>query len=328
LDDRGRIVLYAADQRHWSIDRAAKVMGLRPEQVRLVPVDDELRLRGPALAKSIARDRGAGALPWAVVANAGTTHTGTVDPLAEIAAVCRSENLWLHVDAAYGWVAVLTEEGRRELMGIGEADSVTLDPHKWLAQTFDVGCVLVRDGRRLPETFATRPDYLQDVISAAEDEISFGDYGIALSRRFRALKVWLSIQVLGLDWFRRLVEHCCRLADYGQARLESSGSFEILCPRRLSIVCFRYVPASGAGDLDAANSRLLAALRQTGRAFLSSTRVRGNFAIRMCFINWRTTAADVDAVVDLLVRLGSEMANVPDVPTVPGEGRSGTGMPT
>jgi glutamate/tyrosine decarboxylase-like PLP-dependent enzyme len=321
LADRGRMVLYTADQRHWSIDRAAKVMGLRPDQISLVPVDDELGLRGPELARSITRDRGTGLLPWAVVANAGTTHTGTVDPLAEIATVCRSENLWLHVDAAYGWAAVLTEEGRRELIGIGEADSVTLDPHKWLAQTFDVGCVLVRDGRRLPETFATRPDYLQDVISEAEDEISFADYGIALSRRFRALKVWFSIQVLGLDWFRRLVEHCCRLADYAQARLESSGSFEILCPRRLSIVCFRYAPASGAGDLDAVNTRLLAALRQTGRAFLSSTRVRENLAIRLCFINWRTTAADVDAVVDLLIRLGAEVANVPDVPTVPGDGR-------
>jgi aromatic-L-amino-acid/L-tryptophan decarboxylase len=327
FEDRGRMVLYTADQRHWSIDRAAKVMGLRPAQIRLVPVDSELRLRGPELARSIARDRTAGLLPWAVVANAGTTHTGTVDPLTEIAAVCRSENLWLHVDAAYGWAVVLTEEGRRELAGIGEGDSVTLDPHKWLAQTFDVGCVLVRDGRRLPETFATRPDYLKDVISGAEDEISFADYGIALSRRFRALKVWLSIQVLGLDWFRHLVAHCCGLANYAQARLESSGSFEILCPRRLSIVCFRFVP-SGAGDLDAVNSRLLAALRQTGRAFLSSTRVRGQLAIRMCFINWRTTAADVDEVVDLLVRLGREVANVPDVPAVSGGGRPGTGTPT
>jgi glutamate/tyrosine decarboxylase-like PLP-dependent enzyme len=267
-------------------------------------------------------------LPWAVAANAGTTHTGTVDPLAEIAEVCQTENLWLHVDAAYGWAAALTEEGRRELSGIDEADSVTLDPHKWLAQTFDVGCVLVREGRRLPETFATRPDYLQDVISDAEDEVSFADYGISLSRRFRALKVWLSVQVLGLDWFRHLVAHCCGLAEYAQARLEAAGVFEILCQRRLSIVCFRYVPKSGTGDPDAFNARLLAALRRTGGAFLSSTRVRGKFAIRMCFINWRTTAADVDVVVDLVVRLGAEVANVPDVPTAPGEGRSGTATPT
>jgi glutamate/tyrosine decarboxylase-like PLP-dependent enzyme len=326
--DRGRLVLYAADQRHWSVDRAAKVMGLRPDQIRLVPVDGDLRMTGPGLARMVTADREAGLLPWAVVANAGTTHTGTVDPLGQMAAVCRRENLWLHVDAAYGWAAALTAEGERELAGIGEADSVTLDPHKWLAQTFDVGCVLVRDGRRLPETFATRPDYLQDVVSDAEDEVSFADHGIALSRRFRALKVWFSLQVLGLDWFRRLVEHCCRLADYAQARLEAAGSFEILCPRRMSIVCFRHVPRGDGCDLDTANSRLLTALRQTGRAFLSSTRLRGQLAVRMCFINWRTTAGDVDEVVDLLVRLGSEVANVPDVPAVPGQARLGTDMPT
>jgi glutamate/tyrosine decarboxylase-like PLP-dependent enzyme len=285
-------------------------------------------MTGPGLARMVTADREAGLLPWAVVANAGTTHTGTVDPLGQMAAVCRRENLWLHVDAAYGWAAALTAEGERELAGIGEADSVTLDPHKWLAQTFDVGCVLVRDGRRLPETFATRPDYLQDVVSDAEDEVSFADHGIALSRRFRALKVWFSLQVLGLDWFRRLVEHCCRLADYAQARLEAAGSFEILCPRRMSIVCFRHVPRGDGCDLDTANSRLLTALRQTGRAFLSSTRLRGQLAVRMCFINWRTTAGDVDEVVDLLVRLGSEVANVPDVPAVPGQARLGTDMPT
>jgi len=222
----------------------------------------------------------------------------------------------------------LTAEGKRDLAGIGEADSVTLDPHKWLAQTFDVGCVLVRDGRRLPETFATRPDYLQDVVSAAADEVNFADYGIALTRRFKALKIWLSLQVLGLDWFRRLVEHCCALAEYAQARLEATGVFEILCPRRLSIVCFRYVPPGGAGDPDAVNVRLLGALRETGRAFLSSTRLRGQFAVRMCFINWRTTAADVDEVVELLVRLGAGVANVPDVPAVPTEGRPGTDTPT
>lgn len=328
--DRGRLVLYVADQRHWSVDRAAKVMGLHPSQVRPVPVDDEFRLRGRALAEAVADDQRAGRLPWAVVANAGATNTGTVDRLAEVAAVCRAEGLWFHVDAAYGWVAALDERCSQELSGIGEADSVTLDPHKWLAQTFDVGCLLVRDGRRLPDSFASRPDYLQDVIPGHEEEVNYADYGIALTRRFRALKVWLSIQMLGLDWFRRLVAHGRVLAEYAQARLEAEGVFEILCPRRLSIVCFRYVRPDGSGDLDALNARLLAVLRSTGRAFLSSTRLRGSFAARMCFINWRTTAADVDEVIDLLVRLGVRAAagpDVPDVPTVPAGAGPGTPSP-
>jgi glutamate/tyrosine decarboxylase-like PLP-dependent enzyme len=322
--DRGRMVLYAADQRHWSVDRAAKVMGLHPAQLRLVAVDDDLRLRGPALSRRIKLDREAGLRPWAVVANAGATHTGTVDELSEVSAVCRAEGLWLHVDAAYGWVAALDGRERGQLAGIADADSVTLDPHKWLAQPFDVGCLLVRDGRRLPDTFASRPDYLQDVAPGADDEVNYADHGIALTRRFRALKVWLSVQMLGLDWFRRLVAHGCALAAYAQARLEAAGAFEILCPRRLSIVCFRYV----SPDPDAVNTRLLAALRETGRAFLSSTRVRGVFAVRLCFINWRTTAADVDEVVDLLVRLGADVANVPDVPAVPREWPPGPVRPT
>lgn len=301
--DRPRAVLYVSEQRHWSVDRAAKVIGLHPSQLRPVPVDDDFRLHGNALADAVRRDRAEGRLPWAVVANAGATNTGTVDALPELAAVCRAEGLWLHVDAAYGWAAVLTEEGKRELAGIAEADSVTLDPHKWLAQPFDIGCLLVRDGQLLPETFAMRPDYLQDV-APAEGEVNFADHGIALTRRFRALKVWLSVQVLGLDWFRRLAAHGIALAAYAQARLEAAGRFEILCPRRLSTVCFRYVPAGGAADLDGVNTRLLAAVRDTGRAFLSSTRLRGAYAARMCFVNWRTTAADVDEVVELLARLG------------------------
>jgi glutamate/tyrosine decarboxylase-like PLP-dependent enzyme len=307
--DRARAVLYVAEQRHWSIDRAAKVIGLHPEQIRPVAVDDKFRLRGAAILVAIRRDRAAGLVPWAAAVNAGATNTGTVDALPEIVEVCRNEDIWLHVDAAYGWAAALapseedlTRSVKPALDGLGDADSVTLDPHKWLAQTFDVGCLLVRDGRLLPQTFAMRPDYLQDVLPG-DGEVNYADHGIALTRRFRALKIWLSVQMLGLGWFRRLAEHCMNLAEYAQARLESAGYFEILCPRRLSIVCFRYVP-NAAANLDEINERLLADLRGTGRAFLSSTRLRGAFAIRMCFVNWRTTAADVDEIVELLMRLG------------------------
>ena len=149
--DRDRAMLYVAEQRHWSVDRAAKVIGLRPDQVRTVPVDGDFRIAWPRLARQLANDRERGHLPWAVVANAGATNTGTVDALMEVSELCRLETLWLHVDAAYGWAAALIQSGRRELAGIDLADSITLDPHKWLAQTFDVGCLLVRDGRLLPQ---------------------------------------------------------------------------------------------------------------------------------------------------------------------------------
>jgi glutamate/tyrosine decarboxylase-like PLP-dependent enzyme len=305
FEDRGRAVLYASAERHSSIDRAAKVIGLRPEQVRLVPTDDDLRLRSAALAACVAEDRERGQRPWLVVANAGATGTGTIDPLAELAEFCRERRLWLHVDAAYGWAAALAPEQLPLLAGIAEADSVTLDPHKWFAQPFDVGCVLVREGRLLAETFAQPAAYLQDV-APGDDEVNFADRGLALTRRFRALKIWLSVKVLGVGWFRQLVDRSCQLAQLAEDRLNRSKSFEVLLPRQLSIVCFRHVPDRRLGETELAahNRRLVRDLRATGRAFISSTVVRGQLALRLCFVNWRTTAADVEEVIGLLERLG------------------------
>jgi glutamate/tyrosine decarboxylase-like PLP-dependent enzyme len=297
--DRDRLVMYASAERHWSVDRAAGIIGLRPDQVRPLPVDAEYRLRPEAFRAAVRDDRSAGRLPWLLSANAGSTNTGAVDPLRELAEACRAAGVWLHVDAAYGGPAVLTDEGRALFDSIGDADSVTLDPHKWLAQPFEAGCLLVRDVRRLTDAFALRPDYMEDV-AAAGDEVNFCDRGIGLTRRFRSLKVWLSVQLLGVGWFRRLVEHCYGLADYLQATLEQSGEFEILSPRRLSVVCFRHVPLGGPmseAELERLNRRLMDEQRSGGKAFLSSTRLAGRFALRACFVNWRTSADDVDAVV-------------------------------
>lgn len=307
--DRNRAVLYVSALRHLSIDRAARILGFRPEQLRAVPADGDFRMQPAALADCVRRDRAAGLLPWAAAANAGATNTGTVDPLKELAGFCRAVRLWLHVDAAYGWPAVLTPEGRATLEGIADADSVTLDPHKWFAQTFEAGCVLIREGQRLPATFALQPDYMQDVVPAA-DEVNLSDYSLALTRRFRALKIWCSVKVLGLSWHRDLVARCWRLADFAQARLEETGDFEILCPRQLSIVCFRYRPHRGRSEeeIDRINLALVEALRATGRAFVSSTRLRGRVALRFCFVNWRTTAADVEEIVATLSRLGRDRA--------------------
>jgi len=309
-EDRRRMVLFVSEQRHASIDRAAMVVGLHEDQVRPVPADSDLRLTPAALADTVRRDRRAGLIPWAVVANAGATNTGTVDPLAALADVCAAERLWLHVDAAYGWSAVLTHEGRGALAGIERADSITLDPHKWFGQPFDAGCLLVKHGWQLQAAFSQQPDYMQDVL-AGSGEINFSDYGLALTRRFRALKIWLSVQVLGVAWFRRLIEHCMWLADYAEAVLRTTPSFRVVNPRRLSLVCFRHEPPGLVGNedaLDRHNQGLVDALAATGRAFLSSTRLRGRVALRMCFVNWRTTADDVDEIVRLLSKLASGVA--------------------
>jgi glutamate/tyrosine decarboxylase-like PLP-dependent enzyme len=301
-EDRQRAVLFVTQQRHWSIDRSAKIAGLRPDQVRPVSCDDPLRLDAASLRRAVAAERQAGRLPWLVVANAGATNTGCVDDLNGLADVCGQEGMWLHVDAAYGWSGVLTPEGRQELHGIERADSLTLDPHKWFAQTFEAGCVLVRDGRLLGATFGMKPEYMQDV-TPADDEINFCDHGPALTRRFRALKIWLSVKVLGLAWYRRLVEHCFRLADFAEALLRRSPEMEIVCPRRLSVVCFRYVPRGTSlpsAQLDALNLAIVEKVRSSGRAFFISTLLQGRVALRLCFVNWRTTSRDVEEVVRLI----------------------------
>jgi aromatic-L-amino-acid decarboxylase len=305
--DRGRAVLYVSSERHWSVDRAGMILGLHPRQVRVISCDADERFDVAALAEAVEADRRAGLLPWAVVASAGTTNTGSVDPLLPLTALCQRHQLWLHVDAAYGWPVVLVDEGRRLLSGIGQADSITLDPHKWFAQTFEAGCVLVREGRLLTETFAMRPDYLQDV-TATSAEVNFADRGIALTRRFRALKIWFSIKVLGLGWFRELIARCLDLAQYAQKRLEALADFEILSPRRLSIVAFRWRPPGvERATLDGLNLRLVQAVRDSGQAFLSTTRLRGQVALRLCFINWRTTTQDVDIVIEHLRVLAEEL---------------------
>jgi glutamate/tyrosine decarboxylase-like PLP-dependent enzyme len=299
FDDRPRAVLYASGQRHNSIDRAMMLLGFRPSQVCSLSTADGLRLSAAAVAAAIRRDRAAGRIPWAIVANGGATNTGAVDPLGPLAELRSAEGVWLHVDAAYGWSAVLVPEGRTALAGIDRADSVTLDPHKWFAQPFDAGCVLVRDGRRLATTFTQHADILYDV-AVRTGEVNLADRGPALTRRFRALKIWLSVQVLGLAWFRELVGRCFRLAEYAELALTAAG-FRIVVPRQLGVVCFRREPAGVASEaLDRHNLAINNAVNESRRAALSSTRVGGQATLRMCFVNWRTTAADVDEVVELL----------------------------
>lgn len=310
FDDRGRLVLYASEHRHWSVDRAAKIIGLHAGQIRPLACDADFRLRLDALAAAVAEDRRAGRLPWVVLANAGTTNTGSVDPLNDMADFAQENRMWLHVDAAYGWPMVLVPEGKRLLAGIERADSITLDPHKWFAQPFEAGGLLVRRGDLLAQTFKMRPEYMQDV-EPRVDEVNFCDHGIALTRRFRALKTWFSIKLLGLAWFRRLIEHSCALADYAQALVENAGCFETTSTRKLSIVCFRYLPkkVSGPFSSDGLQQAIAGELFNSGLAFLSTTRLNGQTTLRLCFVNARTTAEDVERVVRAIADIGARLEN-------------------
>lgn len=297
---------YFSDQTHSAVERAFRVLGIRRERLRSLPSTGQ-RLRLDALEAAIADDRRAGLTPFAVVANAGTTNTGAVDPLPELADLCATHGLWLHVDGAYGAAAALVPEGRRELAGLEGADSMALDPHKWLFQPFEIGCVLVREGRRLPETFAVHPEYLEDR-DLGLGEIDFLDHGIQLTRSFRALKLWLSVQVFGLDAFRAAVEQGLAAARRTEELLSEAGIWEIVTPAHLGVVTFRHrdFPADVPGA-DAYHRRLTELVRRDGYAFFSSTRLDGRTVLRLCTINPRTTDDDLAGTVDRLGELAAKL---------------------
>jgi aromatic-L-amino-acid/L-tryptophan decarboxylase len=293
-----RVVAYLSDQAHSSMARAARVLGFRPNQVRVLPVDDGYRMRPEALAAAMAADLRAGRRPLFVAANAGATSTGAVDPLPELAALCREWGVWFHVDAAYGGFAALTERGCRWLGGMELADSVTLDPHKWLYQPFECGCLLVREGRRLHEAFRIQPDYLKDTETAGL-EVNFCDLSVQLSRTSRALKVWLSLQYFGVEAFRAAIDRAIDLALFAQARIEASPRLELLSPAKLGVVCFRRRPEGMDEDhLERLNQRLAEGLAASGQGLVSSTRLRGRFALRMCVLNHTSGTQDVERVLD------------------------------
>jgi glutamate/tyrosine decarboxylase-like PLP-dependent enzyme len=295
LDDRieGAIVYYS-DQAHSSIDRAWRVAGFLREQIRKIPSDAQFRLPVGELSRLMAEDRASGLRPFAVVANAGTTNTGAIDPLAEIAAICRANDLWMHVDGAYGAAAVLCDRGRALLRGIELADSLSLDPHKWLFQSMECGCVLLRDAAILKATYRIMPEYLADVHRDLA-EVNPCDYGIQLTRTFRALKLWMSIQYFGLDAFRAAMERGFALAEFAEAKLRTMPGWEIVTPAHMGIVTFAHPGA----DYKRVHDGMLA----EGFVMATSTVLKGRAVLRFCTINPRTTEADIEQALDHIDRL-------------------------
>lgn len=289
-----RPAVFMSDQSHSVLERAAHIVGVRREGIVKIASDDAFRLRMDALAEAVARARADGLSPVAVCANAGATNTGAVDPLGEMADFCGSEGIWLHVDAAYGGFAVLAEGGRSLLQGMERADSITLDAHKWLFQPFEAGCLLVRDVRSLEAAFSVHPEYLQDTLLGME-HVNFADRGLQLTRSFRALKVWMSIQTFGLNAFRRAVGRGMEFADRAGAFVEASPVLELLSPPSLGVVCFRVNPGGmEEADLEALNESIQARIIQSGTAMMSSTRLKGVYALRLCIMAHTTTWQDVE----------------------------------
>ena len=297
--------LYCSDQTHSSVGRAVSILGFRAGQLRTIPSDEEFRIQLDCLRDTIHQDRATGLRPFCVIANAGTINTGAVDPLLEIAEICKDERMWFHADGAYGAAALLTDEGKEALDGLELVDSLSVDPHKWLFQPYGIGCVLVRDPMWLEETFRVLPEYLREVLSWGEG-VNFSDRGPELTRRFRALKLWMSVKVFGLAAFRSAVETGLAKARFAEKQLLSNAAWEVLTPASLGVVAFRYRPA---GHPDSDLNRINLAISQRciagGFAMVTTTELRNKTALRLCTINPRTTREDISDTIRYLERAGA-----------------------
>jgi aromatic-L-amino-acid decarboxylase len=300
------MAIYATTETHVVTDRAADMLGLGTGAVRRLAVDGDLRMRPQALLEQVRADRRAGLRPMAVVATAGTTSTGAIDPLEQIAEICEQERLWLHVDAAYGGPAVLADDLRPLLAGIERADSIAFDPHKWLYIAQSCGCVIARDAQHLVDSFQVYASYVYQDKQRSGAGIDLGELGPQYSRGFQALKVWISLLAHGHAAYGRRISHDAELARYLHREASRRPGFEAVAPPGLSICCFRYRPAGVSDEayLSRLNERIMTELQLDGRVFISNAVLDDRFVLRACIVNHRTEATDMDAVLDVVAELG------------------------
>jgi glutamate/tyrosine decarboxylase-like PLP-dependent enzyme len=307
-DDRRTMRVYASAETHFSVAKAATALGVRLEPVA---VDANRRLDPEALRTAIASDRAAGLLPICVVANAGTTSTGAVDPLDAVAAVAADAGVWLHVDGAYGAPAAADPASRELFAGLSRADSLCIDAHKWLYAPVDCSALLVHDAAVTARAFgAGADDYVRVLATQPAETFAFWDHGLELSRRFRALKLWATLRFHGARRLAAAIGEDIRLAAHLAELVDGAEDFELIAGPGLSICCFRHAPTDlDEGALDAHNERVLQALQRDGRVYLSNATVDGRFALRACITNFRTTRADVERVLTVVRELAKQGAS-------------------
>jgi aromatic-L-amino-acid decarboxylase len=307
-DELSRGTAYTSDQTHSAVSRAFRVLGFPDQNLRSLPSDVEWRLCPASLEDAVHADRAAGLQPFCVIATAGTTNTGAVDPLDAIADYCDREGLWLHVDGAYGAIARISPTQAPRLEGLERADSLVLDPHKWLYVGYEAGCLLVRDVQALEATFSVLPDYLQDT-DVHTGEVNFGNRGVQLSRAARGIKLWLSLKTHGFTAMVREIDRTVQLAEHAERQIRAHATLEVVAPASMGIVCFRHRPPGleGAEALNAHNEQIVRKIQSEGRFMISSTRLDGRYAIRLCPMNYRTSASDVDALLDEVRAVASRL---------------------
>jgi aromatic-L-amino-acid/L-tryptophan decarboxylase len=293
------LAAYAAAGVHDSVAKALRIAGLGTDALRSIPVGDERAISVPALRARIAKDRAAGVRPFLVVATAGSVDSGAFDPLAELANLCAAEGIWFHVDGAFGALAILSPAHAHLVAGIERADSLAFDAHKWLQAPYAAGCVLFRDERAHRAAFASAPVYLgRSERGAAAGSPWFTDYGLELSREFRALKIWFTLRHYGLDRLGAAIARTCDLAALLADRIRADAHLELLAPVMLNVVCFRVVrDGLDEPSLDRLNEAVAVAVQESGAAVPSTTRIGGKRALRACIINHRTREDDLDVLL-------------------------------
>lgn len=302
-------VVYASEQVHMSIPKAVAMLGIGRNNLRYIPCDNAYRMLASELERAIAADKTCGRKPLAVIASAGTVNTGSIDPLKEIASIARDHRLWFHVDGAYGALAALAAP--EKFHGLAEADSVSLDPHKWLFQPLDCGCLLYRDPELARKTFSYTGSYAKQLSSDPIEGFAFFEESMELSRRFRALKVWLSLRYHGLQAFRAAIRMNLDQAQRLAEAIKGSGPLELNGPVELSAVCFRHLVSETTSE-EERNRFNLALLKKVvgrGKIYLSNAELLGRFCLRACIVNHRTTDQDIDAVVPEILAAASELAS-------------------
>lgn len=310
-----RLTAYVSAETHTWVQKASDLFGLGTDAVRWIETDDTLRMDVSALRRRIADDIASGNTPFLVVATAGTVATGAIDPIREIADVCKEHSIWLHVDGAYGAPAAILPEAHPDMKAMALADSIATDPHKWLYAPFEAGCALVRDPQKLLDAFSYRPSYYHFEGDESDPRTSFYEYGMQNTRGFRALKVWLLIQHAGRRGYEQMIGDDIALSKKLFAILDARDDFEAVT-QGLSITTFRYVPRELAARLDDAavarylddlNTAILSHLQEGGEVFVSNAVIYGKYVLRACITNWRTIASDIESVPGIVAAVGEKL---------------------
>jgi aromatic-L-amino-acid/L-tryptophan decarboxylase len=301
------MTIYVSEEGHSSFDKAVDALGIGLNNLRKIPVNDQFQIRPDLLRQQIKKDRKDGLNPICVIGIAGTTNSGAVDNLGVLSDIAKEEKMWYHVDAAYGGPAAKLPSVRHLFDGIEEADSVVVNPHKWLYVPFEAACILVKESEKLRRTFSLIPDYLR----SNEDEggrTDLMEYQLPLTKSFKSLKVWMTLKAFGSTRLRETIQADIDHAQYLEILIEKSDDFEMLAPVPLSIACFRYAPAGlNEEEMDELNRKLAHAIEQDGRIFLTATKIRGKTALRTCFINPRTTKKDVEWIPEVIRDLAGKV---------------------